>query len=81
MLERVAMPYSRDLPNPGIEPESLMSPPLAGEFFTTRATWESLMETHSFFNILVDSNVFCNSDSQAFASSHIFLFVLLASSD
>ena len=73
MLERVAMPYSRDLPNPGIEPESLMSPPLAGEFFTTRATWESLMETHSFFNILVDSNVFCNSDSQAFASSHIFL--------
>ena len=29
-----------DLPNPGIEPVSLMSPALAG-FFTTRATWEA----------------------------------------
>ena len=30
-----------DLPNPGIEPTSLMSPPLAGGFLTTRATWEA----------------------------------------
>ena len=30
-----------DLPEPGINPESLMSPALAGEFFTTRATWEA----------------------------------------
>ena len=29
-----------DLPDPGIEPVSLMSPTLAGEFFTTWATWE-----------------------------------------
>jgi len=28
-------------PNPGIEPVSLPSPALAGEFFTTRATWEA----------------------------------------
>ena len=28
-----------DLPNPGIEPESLMSLVLAGEFFTTSTTW------------------------------------------
>ena len=28
-------------PDPGIEPASLMSPALAGEFFTTRATWEA----------------------------------------
>ena len=28
-----------DLPNPGIQPMSLMSPALAGGFFTTRATW------------------------------------------
>ena len=27
-----------DLPNPGTEPASLMSPALAGEFFTTSAT-------------------------------------------
>ena len=27
-------------PNPGVEPESLTSPPLAGGFFTTSTTWE-----------------------------------------
>ena len=38
------LPFSPpgDLPNPGIEPVSLMSPALAGRFFTTRATWEAL---------------------------------------
>ena len=30
-----------DLPDPGIKPKSLMSPELAGRFFTTGATWES----------------------------------------
>ena len=30
-----------DLPNPGIEPVSLMSPALAASFFTTTATWEA----------------------------------------
>ena len=30
-----------DLPNPGAKPASLMSPALAGGFFTTRATWET----------------------------------------
>ena len=29
-----------DLPNPWIEHESLISPALAGRFFTTCATWE-----------------------------------------
>ena len=29
-----------DLPNPGIEPAPLMSPALAGGFFTTSATWK-----------------------------------------
>ena len=33
-------PSPGDLPNTGIEPGSLMSPALAGEFFTTSATWE-----------------------------------------
>ena len=28
-------------PPPGIEPASLMSPALAGEFFTAGATWEA----------------------------------------
>ena len=31
-----------DLPYPGIEPTSLTSSALVGEFFTTRATWEAL---------------------------------------
>ena len=34
-------PPPGDLSNPGIEPESLMSPALTGRFFTTSATWEA----------------------------------------
>ena len=30
-----------DLPDPGIEPESLVSPALAGRFFITSAIWEA----------------------------------------
>ena len=30
-----------DLPDPGMEPESLMSPALASGFFTTSATWQA----------------------------------------
>uniref|UniRef100_A0AC11CUN4 Uncharacterized protein n=1 Tax=Ovis aries TaxID=9940 RepID=A0AC11CUN4_SHEEP len=35
------MPSFRDIPSPGIEPASLMSPALAGRFFTTCTTWEN----------------------------------------
>ena len=37
------LPFSPpgDLPNPGIKPSFLKSPALAGEFFTTSATWEA----------------------------------------
>ena len=41
ILEWVVMPPPGDLPNPGMEPESLTSPALAGRFFTTGATWEA----------------------------------------
>ena len=42
ILERVAISYSGRLsPPPGIEPTSLVSPALAGGFFTTSATWEA----------------------------------------
>ena len=34
-------PSPRDLPDPGMEPASLMSPALAGGFFTTSATQEA----------------------------------------
>jgi len=42
VLEWVAISFSRDLSDPGIEPMSLVSPALAGGFFTTSATWEAL---------------------------------------
>ena len=35
-------PPAGDLPNPGTEPTSRMSPALAGRFFTTSATWEAV---------------------------------------
>ena len=34
-------PSPGDLPNPGIKPGSLMSPALAGRFFTSSTTWEA----------------------------------------
>ena len=34
-------PLPGDLPSPGIEPVSFMSPALAGRFITTSTTWES----------------------------------------
>ena len=37
-------PPPGDLPNPRIEPASLISPALAGRFFTTGATWEAHLE-------------------------------------
>ena len=33
--------FQGDLPEPGIKPASLMSPALAGRFFTTSTTWEA----------------------------------------
>ena len=38
-------PSPGDLPNPGIEPESLVSPALVGVFFTTGATQEAPSES------------------------------------
>ena len=43
ILKWVAMPSSGYLPDPGILPMPLMSPALAGGFFTTSTTWEDLL--------------------------------------
>ena len=40
----LSRPLPRDLPNPGIEPMSLISPALAGMFFTNNATLEQPMQ-------------------------------------
>ena len=50
ILELVAISFSRDLPDPGIEPECLVSPTLSRRFFTpatpgevhTLEVWESV---------------------------------------
>ena len=42
MVEWVAISSSRGSSDPGIEPESLASPPLTGGLFTTSTTWEPM---------------------------------------
>ena len=41
-------PPPGDLPDPGIEPASLLSPALAGGFFITSPTWEALPSVQRF---------------------------------
>ena len=41
ILEEIRSPSPGDLPDPGIKPASLMTPALAGGFFTPSATWEA----------------------------------------
>ena len=36
------LPPPGDLPDPGVEPSSVVSPALAGGFLTTSATWDAL---------------------------------------
>ena len=45
ILEWVAMPSSRGSSQPRIEPKSIISPALAGRFFTSSTTWEALGNT------------------------------------
>ena len=40
-----------DTPDPGIQAVPLMSPALAGGFFTTSATWEALLWSSNSFNV------------------------------
>ena len=40
-LSRLPCPPPGDLSNTGMKPTSLMSPVLAGRFFTTQTTWEA----------------------------------------
>ena len=44
-------PLPGDLPYPGIEPASLMSPALAGGLFTTSATWETWTQKYPHSNL------------------------------
>ena len=53
ILELLLCPPPGDLPNPGVEPESLMSPALAGGFFTTSAIWEACLTMLDLLKILL----------------------------
>ena len=44
-----------DLPDPGIQPVSLKSPALSGEFFTSSAVWEALSYTYTCMYFLSNS--------------------------
>ena len=48
-------PPPGDLPDPGIEPASLMSLALAGGFFTTREAWEAWEASGQ--NMLIEGSV------------------------
>ena len=62
IIEWVVCPPPGNLPNPGIESASLMSPALTGWFFTTGANWEALflrggrvqLKMHSEFCIVAE---------------------------
>ena len=53
ILEQIAMPSPPgDLPHPGIEHTFLMSPALAGRFFTTSDSWQApYIYTHTCFSL------------------------------
>ena len=51
-------PPRGDLPDPGIKPVSLMSPALAGGFFTTSATWEAPFSHFSSVQLLNSVRLF-----------------------
>jgi len=51
-------PTPGDLPNPRMEPASLTSPALAGEFFTTSTSWEDQSERCMPFYIERDTDPF-----------------------
>ena len=46
-------PPLEHLPNPEIKPTSLVSPALAGRFFTTSAPWEAPSYIESIINLVV----------------------------
>ena len=53
ILEWVAISFSREFPDPGMEFPSLTFPELAGGFFTTSATWETQHRRWKCFNMIL----------------------------
>ena len=75
ILEQVAQPCSRGYPpDSGIEPESLLSPALAGGFFTTSTTWK--VPLFHYYNIHYFTNKCLSSQFYGFSSSRLWMWEL-----
>ena len=53
-------PSPGDLPNPGIKPASLTSLALAGEFFTSSATWEAQKKVKLLSRVQLCNPMYCS---------------------
>ena len=62
-----------DLPDPGIKPTFLMSPALAGRFFTTTATCEAHINTNSLIKIKNHGQMFSFSSVQSLSCVQLFV--------
>ena len=87
ILEWVACPPPGNLPDQGIELESLMSPALAGRFFTTSATWEA-WECPPFYSVHLSpklspygTHCLYHSSSLHYISTSKCAFFILSSQD
>jgi len=65
------MPSSGDLPNSRINSESLMSPALAGRFYTTSTTWKP---THTNTHISIHTHTHTQWDITAIKKNEIMPF-------
>ena len=79
ILEEVAVSYSRDLSNPGIEPESLVSPALAGGFFIIAPPGKprfllffQVANTECFYTLHLDNTTECKN----YLFKHIYVCVI-----
>ena len=70
-------PPAGNLPDPGIKPESLMSPALAGRFFTTNATWEALLFSFPPFPCLRNISILDLGDGEGTGFSAAFAFRII----
>ena len=68
-------PLPGDLPEPEIKPVSLMSPALAGGFFTTSTTWEAQNVKTIIINVMI-LTMTINMLNTFFTLYHLFLVFL-----
>ena len=66
----LSCPPPGDLLDPGIEPTSLMSPALAGGFFTTSATWETSLDQGLTGSVWPTGHTFVAAVSLQFSGAH-----------